>query len=86
MSSVWDIILVGKTPLGSALRGALIGAVMVFLAGWFTRGLTAFFLGVVIAVIVIPLIYLVSHRDDGRAVWHDPTSSDDWSSDDRRIH
>ncbi len=85
-TSVWDVVLVGKTPLGSALRGAVIGAFLVFISEIFTNGFTALIIGVVMSAILVPLVYLVSHRDDGRAVWHDPTAKDDWTSDDRRIH
>lgn len=88
LSTVWDFVLVGKTPLGSSIRGGILGAIFFFLADIFFGQIGALFAAILLVLVAMPLVYMVSHRDDGRRNWHaptDPISDDDWTSDDHRI-
>ena len=75
----WDYALVGRTPLGSAIRGGVLGAVFFYLADIFFGQIGALFAAILMVAVAMPLIYMVSHRDDGFRVWHDGagTTGDD---------
>lgn len=65
MTSVIEFLLVGRRPLGSAIRAAVLGALAVtlgraFFAGWWAP----LVFGVVVVLIVLPLVYLLSGRDN----------------------
>ena len=64
MNRVIDFLLVGRSPLGSALRAAVLGALLVTLGRVFATGWwPPLVFGVVASAIILPLAYLISSRD-----------------------
>lgn len=65
MIAVIEFLLVGQKPLGSALRAAVIGALAVTLGRvFFTGWWAALVFGLALVLIVLPLAYMLSTRDD----------------------
>lgn len=69
MNAAIDFLLVGKGPLGSALRAAVLGVLAVtlgriFLDGWWPPML----FGLVVCFAILPVAYMISTRDDGTDV------------------
>lgn len=86
MSKVLEFFIVGRTPLGGALRAGFIGVVATAFGTVFFSGLWGpLVLGAVVVVVLIPLAYTLSKRDDGDdedagtasagLTPHDPTES-----------
>ena len=65
MPNLVDFLIVGRTPLGGALRAGLIGVLATTVGTWFFIGSWGpLVVGAIIVVIVIPLAYAFSRRDD----------------------
>ena len=66
MSKVLEFLIVGRTPLGGALRAGFIGVIATAFGTVFFSGLWGpLVLGAVVVVVLIPLAYTLSKRDDG---------------------
>jgi len=65
MTAIIEFLIVGRKPLGSAFRAAILGALAVTLGRlFFTGWWAALVFGVVIVLVVLPLAYMLSTRDD----------------------
>lgn len=65
MSAIIEFLLVGRAPLGSAIRAAILGALAVtvgraFFSGWWAP----LVFGVVLSLVVLALAYMISRRDN----------------------
>lgn len=64
-SSIIEFLVVGRTPLGGALRAGLIGVLATSIATWFFTGTSGpFVVGAAVVVTVLPIAYMLSKRDD----------------------
>lgn len=74
MSGVVDFLLVGRTPLGSAVRGVLIALLFwLFWTLFFTRRWPLFIVSVITALAVVVAAHLFSRRDNPLSTSSDPT-------------
>lgn len=65
MANRVEVLLVGKTPIGSAIRAGLFGVIATWISGWFFRAdWQAAALGALIVIVALPIAYLISSRDD----------------------
>lgn len=64
MDGILEFLIVGRRPLGAALRAAVLGALGVTVGRWFLDGWVApLVFGVVLAFIVLPLAHSLAGRD-----------------------
>jgi hypothetical protein len=65
MGRFLELLIVGRTPLGSGLRAAILGSLATFLWSYAFEVRTAFFLtGLVTALLIVGLAHVFSTRDD----------------------
>ena len=65
MRAVFDVVLVGRTPLGSAVRGVLVTILLtLFWTLFFTRRWPLFSDSLITALAVLAAAHLISTRDD----------------------
>ena len=64
-----EIILVGKTPLGSAVRAGIVGCLATTLGSMFFLGtMYPLIFGIAVVLILLPIVYLISKRDNPEPV------------------
>ena len=65
MPSIIESLIVGRTPLGGAVRAGLIGVLATTIGTWFFIGsFGPLVVGAVVVLIVLPVAYAISRRDD----------------------
>lgn len=65
MPAAIEFLIIGRTPLGGALRAGLIGVVATALGTLFFAGFWGpLFVGAIVVVAVVPISYALSKRDD----------------------
>lgn len=65
MANAIDFLIVGRTPLGGALRAGLIGVLATAIGTLFFSGFWGpLVLGAVVVLALLPIVYVLSKRDD----------------------
>lgn len=63
--NILEVFLVGKTPLGSALRAGIIGCLATTLGTMFFIGtMYPLIFGLAVVLILLPVVYAISKRDN----------------------
>lgn len=63
--NILEFLLVGRSPLGSAIRAGLVGCVATAIGTWFFTGTFGpLVFGAAVVLILLPAVYLISTRDN----------------------
>jgi hypothetical protein len=63
--NIIEFLLVGRSPLGSAIRAGLVGCLATALGTWLFAGtLGPLVFGAAVVLILLPVVYLISRRDN----------------------
>jgi hypothetical protein len=84
MPAAIEFLIIGRTPLGGALRAGLIGVVATALGTLFFAGFWGpLFVGAIVVVAVVPIAYALSRRDDAVTPEHGDGGRREGPGDDR---
>jgi len=65
MAQIVEFVIVGRTPLGGALRAGLIGVVATAIGELFFTGFWGpLAVGAIVVLVLLPVAYALSRRDD----------------------